>query len=122
MVEKYFGGALPSDTECSSPFDAELRSMIASMVFNVENYMDKLMFHDALSEIWAVIRRANKYTDENQPWVAPVMPNTPGIIRAQLNITDTAFAAWNSAKHFGLLPREVRVTKGPAAFPRMEKA
>jgi hypothetical protein len=47
------------------------------------------------------------------------MPNTPAIIREQLNITE--FSDWESAKKFGLLPRAVRVTKGAAAFPRIEK-
>jgi methionyl-tRNA synthetase len=150
MVDKYFGGILPLCPPFPSPYDTDLAAVATGMVAKAENLMDKMNFSEALAEVWQVIRRANKYIDENAPWVmakdetrkaelanvlyclaealrivaiaiAPVMPETPGIIRAQLNITDSAFATWESAKHFGLLPREVRVEKGPAAFPRMEK-
>jgi len=128
----------------------ELIEMASTMLAKVEERMEKLAFSEALNEIWNVVRRANKYIDETAPWVlakdeskkaelanvlynlaetlriiaiaiAPVMPNTPKIIREQLSITDTACADWESGKKFGLLPREFAVTKGPAAFPRMEK-
>jgi methionyl-tRNA synthetase len=120
------------------------------MITKAENHYDNLRFSEALAETWQAVRRANKYIDENMPWVlakdetrraelanvlyclaetlrivavaiAPVMPSTPDIIRTQLNINDSAFTTWESAKHFGLLPREVRVEKGAAAFPRMER-
>jgi methionyl-tRNA synthetase len=116
----------------------------------MENHMDQMHFSEALAEIWVLVRRANKFIDEQQPWVlakdeekkselanvlyhlaetlrilsvliAPVMPGTPKIIREQLNITDPALFTWESAKGFGLLPTDVTVTKGPAAFPRIEK-
>jgi methionyl-tRNA synthetase len=151
MVDKYFGGTLPLYEPAPSPYDTDLAAMATGMISKAENLMDRLQFSEALIEIWQVVRRANKYIDENAPWVlakdearkpelanvlyclaealriiavaiAPVMPATPGIIRRQLNIADSAFSAWESAKHFGLLPRGVRVTKGPAAFPRVEKA
>lgn len=165
MVEKYFGGSLPAydalaadapaaDAPVSGAFDSALETMAVEMTQRVETHMDRLAFSDALSEIWQLVRRANKYIDENQPWVlakdenkkaelanvlyhlaetlrilavviAPVMPNTPAIIRAQLNIAgdvNISLCAWDSAKQFGLLPRTVHVTKGPAAFPRIETA
>jgi len=53
--------------------------------------------------------------------IAPVLVRTPPIIRAQLNISDTAITTWESAKQFGQLPRTVVVAKGAAAFPRAEK-
>ena len=113
--------------------------------------MDKLAFSEALSEVWNVVRRANKYIDETAPWVLakdqerqaelanvlynlaetlriisiaiyPVMPNTPAIIRTQLSINDPALHGWESAKTFGLTPRGLTVQKGPAAFPRKDKA
>ncbi|MCL2203443.1 MAG: methionine--tRNA ligase [Defluviitaleaceae bacterium] len=151
MVEKYFGGTLPVCGPAPSPHDADLAALATTMLTKAENHFDKLHFSEALAETWRVISRANKYIDENAPWVlakdparhaelanvlyclaetlrivaiaiAPVMPATPDIIRAQLNITDPAFTTWESGKHFGLLPREVRVTKGEGAFPRREKA
>ncbi|MDR0273345.1 MAG: methionine--tRNA ligase [Clostridiales bacterium] len=150
MVEKYFGGTLPELSAEESAFDRELIDAATSMLEKVETRMDKLAFSEALNEIWNVVRRANKYIDETAPWVlakdpskqaelanvlynlaetlriiaiaiAPVMPNTPAIIREQLNITDSALSKWESAKKFGLLPRGIVVTKGAAAFPRIEK-
>jgi methionyl-tRNA synthetase len=150
MVDKYFGGILPVCEPAPSPYDTDLAAHVTAMITKVETHMDKLHFSEALAETWLAVRRANKYIDENAPWVlakddtrraeltnvlyclaetlrivaiaiAPVMPSTPAIIRKQLNINDSAFTTWESAKHFGLLPREVRVEKGAAAFPRMEK-
>ncbi|MCL1845039.1 MAG: methionine--tRNA ligase [Defluviitaleaceae bacterium] len=139
---------LPSDSKPDAEID--LIAMAVAMPAKVEERMEKLAFSDALNEIWNVVRRANKYIDETAPWVlakdeskaaelanvlynlaetlriiavaiAPVMPNTPAIIREQLNITDATLTKWDSAKTFGLLPRDVVVTKGNAAFPRIEK-
>ena len=150
MIEKYFGGTLPAYTSEQSALDKEIAQMAKSMVAAVEDRMDKLAFSEALNEIWNLVRRVNKYIDENQPWVlvkeegkqddlarvlyhlaevlrilavviSPVLLNTPGIIREQLNIADKETETWDSAKEFGLLPRNVTVTKGAAAFPRIEK-
>ncbi|MCL2050016.1 MAG: methionine--tRNA ligase [Defluviitaleaceae bacterium] len=147
MIDKYFGGVLPDLSE-STDFDGDLIQTAKTMLGKVEANMDKLAFSDALNEIWNVIRRTNKYIDETAPWVlakdeskraqlatvlynlvevlrivsiviAPVMPNTPAIIREQLNITSGT--EWENAGDFGLSPRVVKVTKGAAAFPRFEK-
>ena len=56
--------------------------------------------------------------------IEPAMPNTPAIIREQLGVSTLGegdFFTWESAKQFGLLPREITVAKGAAAFPRAEK-
>jgi len=150
MVDKYFGGTLPNTPDSPTPFCAELKEMATTMLAKFEEKMDKLAFSDALNEAWNLVRRANKYIDETAPWVlakddakqaelatvlynlaevlrimaiviAPVMPNTPAIIFAQLNITPGEITEWEQACNFGLLPRVLEVTKGPAAFPRIEK-
>ena len=150
MIEKYFGGTLPSEQTEPSELDKELSMMATSMIDKVEKKMDKLAFSEALNEIWNVVRRANKYIDESAPWIlvkdeskkgelatvlyhlaetlrilgiviSPIMPNTPKIINEQLGILG-GITNWDSAKMFGLLPKEVKVTKGPAAFPRIEKS
>jgi methionyl-tRNA synthetase len=149
MVDKYFGGELPGIDFEPTEFDAAFKKQVADSTEGYAANMDRLMFADALASVWQAISRANKYIDETQPWVlakdenakgklanvlynlaetlrivavliSPVMPNTPGIIRAQLNITDEALAEWDSVNGFGLLPKGVKVTKGPAAFPRIE--
>ena len=66
MVGKYFGGVLPPSrrptrwTTSSSPWPPALRD-------KYEAHMEKYAFQSALSEIFAVIARANKYIDENAP-------------------------------------------------------
>ncbi|MCL2386269.1 MAG: methionine--tRNA ligase [Defluviitaleaceae bacterium] len=149
MVEKYFSGTLP-DISTPTAFDQDLIDLAITTLQNAEDRLDKLAFSEALNEIWNLVRRANKYIDETAPWVlakdetkapelatvlynlaetlrilsiaiAPVMPNTPQIIHTQLNITDPTLCEWESGKKFGLLPRAITVTKGPAAFPRVEK-
>jgi methionyl-tRNA synthetase len=148
MVEKYFNGELPV-LRGEADIDTELKQLIHASIANYENAMDKLNFSDGLTAVWQIISRANKYIDETQPWVlakdeahrerlaetlynlaetlrivsiliSPVMPNTPAVIRAQLNIADEKLSRWESVKTFGLLPRTVKVTKGAAAFPRIE--
>jgi methionyl-tRNA synthetase len=150
MVDKYFDGELPQNEPCDDAFDTELIALTTQMTTKFDECIDRLAFSEALEEVWKLVRRANKYIDETAPWVlakdeaqkprlacvlynlaevlriasvaiAPVMPNTPAIIREQLNITDPALSEWESTRTFGLLPRAVKVTKGPAAFPRMEK-
>ncbi|MCL2399599.1 MAG: methionine--tRNA ligase [Defluviitaleaceae bacterium] len=150
MIDKYFGGTLPvADTAVKGEFDDIFEKMVMDMPSKVENHLDKMNFSDALNEIWNVIRRANKYTDENQPWVLckdeskkdelanvlyhlaetlrivsiqiyPVMPKTPALIRKQLNIEDPTLYTWDSAKTFGLLSRGVKITKEPVLFPRLD--
>jgi len=150
MVEKYFSGTIPNMPPSPTAYDNDLIEMATSMITKLEERMEKLAFSEALNEIWNLVRRANKYIDETAPWVlakdetktaelatvlynlaetlrivaiaiAPVMPNTPAYIHDQLSITDPAQKEWESAKTFGLLPRELKVKKGLAAFPRKDK-
>ena len=148
MIDKYFEGTLP-ETQAASPFDAALIQLAKQTVNNVEAHMEKLALHEALAGIWTLVRRANKYTDENAPWVlvkdedkkaelanvlytlaeslrviailiSPFMTRTPHAIWQQLNITDESVKTWDSAKTFGLLPRGVSITKGDVVFPRID--
>ena len=148
MIDKYFGGVLPDmpDSFGKGAFDKDLEEMAVAMPGKVENLMDKMMFADALNEIWNVIRRANKYVDDNKPWelfkdehkrgelanilyhlaetlrivsivIGPVMPKTPAAICEQFN---TSVYPWDSAKTFGLYPKEIKVRQGPVLFPRLD--
>ena len=68
MVGKYFGGTLPAvhqETEA----DRELVELRSALRGRYEEQMEKYAFQNALSEIFKVIDRANKYIDENAPWV-----------------------------------------------------
>lgn len=114
MIDKYFGGKLPAN-QAETEFDADLKAVAAEAVVKFEEYMDKMMFSDALESLWTLIRRTNKYIDETQPWVLakneedmpklagalynvaesirivsimlqPFMPKAPKLMQAQLGI------------------------------------
>ncbi|MEG2259567.1 MAG: methionine--tRNA ligase, partial [Oscillospiraceae bacterium] len=68
MVEKYFGGTLPSE-HMSGDFDDELIAAINGLYANVVSNIDKLLLPNALTDIMKVVSRANKYIDETAPWV-----------------------------------------------------
>lgn len=148
MIEKYFGSTLPYEQD-STEFDLSLIKTAATTVEKFEGYMDKMLFSDALSELWTLIRRTNKYIDETQPWVLckdeskqallagalynvsesiriisvmiqPFMTNAPKLIWQQFNITDPRLTEWESIKSWGLIARDLSVTKGDVIFPRID--
>ena len=68
MVLKYFDGTLPAEREPAEA-DAELVGMASELRGKYEKLMDTFQTQAALEEIFKVISRANKYIDENAPWV-----------------------------------------------------
>ena len=146
MVHKYFGGKLPCDRK-SDALDAELLAMVQALPEKYREEMDHYAFQNALMEIFKVISRANKYIDENAPWVlakdleangarlatvlynlletiricggllAPVMPETSGEILRRLG---GAAGDWESLAQFGLLPQDAVVEQAEALFPRID--
>jgi len=149
MIEKYFPDGL-IENQTATPFDADVVEVAKKTVAETEKFMDKMLFPDALSEIWVLIRRLNKYIDETTPWIVakdeerkselagimytlaeglrmiavligPFMPNTPSRIWEQLNISDDACKTWESLYIFGKLSKNVKASKGEAAFPRILK-
>ena len=69
MIDKYFGGSvvksLPQNEE--EP-DGEFKATVASVASKVQAKADELRIADALTEIFTLFRRANKYIDETMPW------------------------------------------------------
>jgi len=151
MVDKYFGGVIPSHKNSGDPLDNSLIELAESTPAKVEELMDKLLFSNALTEIWKLIGRSNKYIDETMPWVlardeakkeklaaviynlaealrvigvliTPFMPNTPVRIFEQLGIEDEALKSWDSIKTFGALKAGTVVKKGGIIFPRIDFA
>ena len=147
MVEKYFGGTLPTDREDSDD-DCELKTMAATLRDRYEAEMEKLQFQNALAEIFKVLDRANKYIDENAPWVLakdetkkirlatvmynlletvrictallqPFMPESCDKIFAAIGACDRC-RAWEKANVWGALRVDVTVSKGEALFPRID--
>ncbi|MGI6585446.1 MAG: methionine--tRNA ligase [Lutisporaceae bacterium] len=149
MIDKYFEGIIPAYKNTGDPLDADLIKLAEETSSKVEELMDKLLFSNALTEIWKLIGRSNKYIDETMPWVlardeskkerlaevlynlaevlriiavlvSPYMPNTPAKIFHQLGVTDESLKAWKSIKSFGALKAGTVVNKGEIIFPRVE--
>ncbi len=148
MIKKYFSGRLPGENE-SGEFDEQLKELAISITDKVEGYMDNLQFSSALSEIWKLVSRTNKYIDETMPWVLakdeeksarlagvlynlaesiriisvliePFMPNTAPIIWEQMGIEKGAETSWENARNWGVLRRDIVVNDATAIFPRID--
>ena len=146
MAQKYFGERLPAVQTADEEKDAELIAMVSSLRDKYGEQMEKYAFQNALAEVFKVISRANKYIDENAPWVLaksedgkprlakvlynlletiricggllkPFMPDTAAEIARRLGDARTD---WDSLTGFGVLPADVATVAGPALFPRID--
>ncbi len=173
MVGKYFGGQLPAgcgpieeelhfaegcakrdcigvgvepgDTAC----DLELIALAASLRNRYEDAMEHFAFQNGLAEIFKVIDRANKYIDENAPWVlakditangsrlahvmynlletlricaillTPFIPTSAAEVLRQIGACEKC-STWDSAAVWGSLPGTVAVQRGDNLFPRID--
>ena len=68
MMNKYVGGIIPTTNIEKTDFDDNLTNFIERHIKEVENNMDTYHVSNALSEIWSIIARTNKYIDETAPW------------------------------------------------------
>ena len=146
MAQKYFGERLPAQQTEDAEKDAELLTMVSTLRDRYEEQMEKYAFQNALSEVFKVISRANKYIDENAPWVlAKDEAQKPRLARVLYNLLETvricagllqpfmpdtaaeiakrlggATLSWETLNVFGTLDREVATLAGPALFPRID--
>lgn len=147
MVDKYFGGTLPTDRE-EGEFDGELISEALALRDKADEFIDKTQINNALAEIFKVISRANKYIDETAPWVlgkdeskkarlatvlynlleairisttllSCFMPTTMPKVWEQIGATESDISYENAGK-FGVLPKNVTVKRGEIIFPRID--
>ncbi|MBO8172662.1 MAG: methionine--tRNA ligase [Bacillaceae bacterium] len=149
MIEKYNDGLIPKRVEGATEYDRDLVETASRTVDDVEKAMDKMEFSVALSAIWKLIGRANKYIDETMPWVLakdeskketlgsvlyhlaevlrivavliqPFMTRSPEKIWNQLGVANDELKAWDSLYGFGKLPEGTRINKGDPIFPRLD--
>ena len=147
MIEKYCGGVVPEST-FEDEFSKELKEIATGAADKVDDYMDQFQFNMALDSIWEIVRRANKYIDEETPWVlakdpeqkdhldsvmrnlaeslriisiliVPFMHTTSERMRDQLGISDVD-VVWEDAFQFYMLPENTKVHKGDQLFPRLD--
>lgn len=68
MIDKYFAGKIPAYIPKATEFDESLLETVCTTVAKYEESMEKMEFSIALSAVWQLISRTNKYIDETQPW------------------------------------------------------
>ena len=145
MIDKYNEGVVRKGT-VSDTFDDELIALAEETYTKFNKLMDEFNFNAALEAVWTLIRRANKYVDETEPWILgrdeankerldivlynlaetirivaqliePVMKNTTAAILEKIGTDNKGF---ESAGEFGLLEEGARVSKGANLFDRLD--
>ncbi len=148
MIHKYFDGEIPAYKKDATPFDSSLLELVESTITKVENALEDMEFSIALSAIWQLISRTNKYIDETQPWMMakeedrreelgsvmyhlaeslriisimlqPFMTEAPKKMWKQLNIRQEE-TGWDTIHSFAQLSSGVKVEKGEPIFPRLD--
>lgn len=146
MSNKYFGGVV-ENKGVTEPVDEDLKNFILSVPAKVDAKMEKLRVADAITEVFTIFKRCNKYIDETMPWalakdeskqdrlatvlynlvegicmgttlLESFMPDTTKRILAQLNASERSL---EDLKTFGLYPSGNKVTDKPEIlFARMD--
>ena len=146
MSNKYFGGVV-ENKGVTEPVDDDLKNFILSVPAKVDAKMEKLRVADAITEVFTIFKRCNKYIDETMPWalakdeskqdrlatvlynlvegicigttlLESFMPDTTKRILGQLNASERTL---EDLKTFGLYPSGNKVTDKPEIlFARMD--
>ncbi|MGH9022955.1 MAG: methionine--tRNA ligase [Acidimicrobiia bacterium] len=144
MAVNYLGGTVPEERE-----DGPLRDQASGLATTMDEAMRRLDFATALGAVWDLIRAANSYIEDRQPWAlnkeggaaavapvlgdclealrlvallaAPVMPRASGELWRRLGLTGTP--EWQrlpEAAVWGGLPPGATLERGAPLFPRLE--
>ena len=146
MSNKYFGGVV-TNKNVTDTMDEDLKKVATECVGKVIKKMDKLLVSDAITEIYALFKRCNKYIDETAPWVLakddansdrlntvlynlcecisigatllqPFMPETSEKILKQLN---TEARKFYDLERYGIYPSGNKVVEKPEIlFARLD--
>jgi methionyl-tRNA synthetase len=149
MIDRYRDGVIPQFSELTD-LEHDLRSVASDTVAKVEESLDQMQFSNALTVIWQLINRTNRYIDETAPWVLakdqentkrldtvlyhlaeslrivsiliqPFMTQAPARIWSQLGIGQGELTEWESVWEFGKLQGgQTRVEKAAPLFPRLD--
>lgn len=144
MSRKYFGGQVCRGK--SADIDSELCELALKTPALVEKHMDDMHIADAIDDIFALLRRANKYIDETEPWIlgredgdherlkevlynlietirfsavllTPFMPDTAKAIHEQLNVADGGL---DSLSAFGAIEDGHMLGENKILFARID--
>jgi len=148
MIGKFCGNAIPRPDAAAD--DGILRDLAEKVVPAFEQYMNECELSLALTELWKLVGRANKYIDETAPWdlakdpakrarldtvmynlaetlrltavaLTPFLPTAPARIWHQLGIDrDIRTCRWPADVQWGLLAPDTPVRRGQPIFPRID--
>lgn len=148
MIGKFCGNAIPQPDPAAD--DGILRDLAEKVVPAFEQYMNECELSLALTELWKLVGRANKYIDETAPWdlakdpakrarldtvmynlaetlrltavaLTPFLPTAPARIWYQLGIDrDIRACRWPADVRWGLLEPGTQVRRGDPIFPRID--
>lgn len=149
MVEQYFEGVIPAPDK-TADVDEDLKNYAFKTLNNMDTYMNKLKFTNALEELWNFVRRTNKYIDQTTPWILgkkesetdrlktvlynllealriiagtlkPFMVETPYEIGRQIGAEDiVSRSEWKDLLNWGKLQPGGKIDKGAPIFPRID--
>ena len=147
MIRKYFNGVIQAPGEEQGP-DAELKALALETACKMEAHMEEVHIADAIDDVFTLLRRANKYVDETEPWILgkpdgdharlatvlynllecirigatllkPFIPETAEKIFRQINVRDQSL---DDAKTFGLIQAGNAVNEPEILFARIDIA
>ncbi len=148
MINQYFGGVLTQNSQ-KEEIDKDLIDLCNNLLANTTKAIDEINVPKALSEIFKVISRANKYIDETTPWVLskdeskkerlgtvlynlseairisstlllPFIPNAPKQILKCFEIDADQIKNLEEVAQYGVLKAGITVTKSSPLFPRID--
>ncbi len=141
----------PIDSKDREDFEKRIQALFtdkeSGIKHSYENFLEKLEFHHALGQLWFAINEVNEYIQRAVPWketdqgtlsnvlytlcevlrliavfLFPFMPSTADKIWKQLNLEgDISKVDFDTEVQWGRLKPGIKINKGPALFPRMEK-
>ncbi|MED1490666.1 methionine--tRNA ligase [Bacillus smithii] len=150
MINKYFDGRIPAYKGSESEYERQLLEANKETVEKYEEAIENMEFSVALTVVWQLISRTNKFIDETQPWILakeedkreelasvmvhlaeslrrvavllkPFLTTAPKKIFEQLNLSTEQFTSWESLETFGVIPDGTKVVeKGEPIFPRLD--
>ena len=149
MIDRYFDGEISAYVSHETTEDDSLEKTMKEVIREVEEAMDNMEFSVALSSIWRLISRTNKYIDETAPWVLakdeaqkerlgnvmahlaeslrisgillkPFLTESPDQVFTQLGIVNQDITKWEDLYELGLIKAGTKVVKGEPMFPRLD--
>lgn len=149
MIKKYFDGQMPAYIASETDIEQSLEELQTETIDKVENALENMQFSVALSSLWQLISRTNKYIDETEPWILakddtnkerlgnvmahlaeslrkiaimlqPFLTEAPKEIFRQLGLDTDTLNDWDNVYGNGQIKAGTSVQKGNPIFPRLD--